>query len=377
MKVSLPCVFFYLGATVAAILLCFHLYLYEWRDVGQVEREVEREVEEVQGRWGAIEGNLRLAGAAPVIPSILGRRIQWGVSEVAVRRLKSVTNETVKSNSSVETGGGTAANRSASEEQSRHTSPLSEGAVLPSPAVAERLPQTPTTVNDLRAGRGGTASSVVVKSSLSNQTDQFAIRSPFSLPTPLATLPLARLLQCEWMTELKSYLTTVHPSLPVTIVSSDFKYREVLLNWLITAEVKVHRPLSNILVLSLDSYLHRLLGSRNISCVFIPPSCLLQPSLKLDRHVAFTQVHIMRLLVMRLLNHWGFDVANYDSDALILKNPETRFAQFPDRHLIGSVGHFPKQMDHMWGTAVCIGVVLIRAAPQTGETGLTHLCMGL
>ena len=201
-----------------------------------------------------------------------------------------------------------------------------------------------------------------------NQSDRFAIRTPFSLPTPGATLPLPQLLQCEWLTELRDYLHTLPSSSRlVSIVSSDYKYREVLLNWLLTARVKASKPLSNVLVLSLDQSLHQLLRSKDIACVHIPTTCLLRPGLRLTKHVAFTQVHIMRVLAMRLLNHWGYDVANYDSDALILKNPEPRFAELSDYHLIGSVGHFPKEMDRKWGTAVCIGVVLTRATPQTGQ----------
>ena len=75
---------------------------------------------------------------------------------------------------------------------------------------------------------------------------------------------------------------------------------------------------------------------------------------------------------MRILNHWGYDVANYDSDALILKNPEPRYNELRDCHLIGSVGHFPQKMNKEWGTAICIGVVMIRASPVTGKslTGL-------
>ena len=98
------------------------------------------------------------------------------------------------------------------------------------------------------------------------------------------------------------------------------------------------------------------------------PSPTLTPCLKFNP--PDPQVHIMRLLVMRLLNHWGWDVANYDSDAIVLKNLEKRFAQFPDKHLIGSVGHFPQQLAVRWGAAVCIGVVLIRAARETGRVTL-------
>ena len=199
----------------------------------------------------------------------------------------------------------------------------------------------------------------------------FEIRQPFSLPVPFATLPLDRMLHTGWLQALKEFLHTLKPdSGPVTIVSSDYKYSEVLLNWLISALVQVDRPLSNVLVLSLDSSLHALLQGKGFACIHVPPEQLLQPALiaKLKYHVAFTQVHILRLTVMRLVNHWGFDVANYDTDAIIMKNPEPLYYhQYKSSDFIGSYGHFPQEMQREWGIAVCIGVVMTKSSKQTGN----------
>ena len=130
----------------------------------------------------------------------------------------------------------------------------------------------------------------LVETRFDSRTGRFAIRPPFSLPTPRATLPLSELLACPWVGQLKSLLSLLHPSLPISLVSSDHTYREVLLNWLIAAEVKVHPPLSNVLVLSLDASLHKLLRERGVASVHIPPSCLLAHSLRLQRHIIFSQV---------------------------------------------------------------------------------------
>ena len=88
----------------------------------------------------------------------------------------------------------------------------------------------------------------------------FEIREPFTLPVPFATLPLDQILHTVWLQALKDFLHSLKPdSGPITIVSSDYKYSEVLLKWLISALVRVDRPLSNVLVLSIDSSLHALL----------------------------------------------------------------------------------------------------------------------
>ena len=196
----------------------------------------------------------------------------------------------------------------------------------------------------------------------------------FNLPVPFATLPLGQLLQVQWMQELRHYLNAITPdSGPVTIVSSDYSYREILLNWLISALVRVDRPLSNVLVLSLDSSLHTLLQGKGFACIHVPPEQLLRSivinRLALTGHVAFTQVHILRLTVMRLINHWGFDVANYDTDAIILKNPEPLYyKQYQDSDFIGSYGHSPMDIKQEWGIAICIGAVMIRSSNNTGKT---------
>ena len=208
-------------------------------------------------------------------------------------------------------------------------------------------------------------------------SDGFTSGHAFSLPVPFATLPLGRILQTQWMKELRDYLGSLKPhSGPITLVSSDYKYREVLLNWLISALVRVDTPLSNVLVLSLDPSLHTLLRGRGFACIHIPPESLC-PALtaNLTSHVAFKQVHVLRLTVMRFLNHWGFDVANYDTDAIIMKNPEPLYYQkYGGSDFIGSYGHFPHEMQREWGLAVCIGVVMIKSTIHTGIVILILQC---
>ena len=204
----------------------------------------------------------------------------------------------------------------------------------------------------------------LVKSSVS--PSRFLIKQPFSLPVPFATKPIKELLQTEWVKELQAFLTTVTAG-PITIVSSDYNYRDVLLNWLISATIKVKTPPSNILVLSLDESLYRLLQAREIPCIHIAPASLIAVKIT-GGHAGFRQVHITRLTVMRLINHWGYDVANYDTDAIILKNLEPLIYRFSkDVDLIGSYGAFPQLLRNKWGgVAVCIGVVILRSSPQTG-----------
>ena len=352
MSVRLQGLFIRLGLTVAAILFCFHLYLRERGEVRQARQQVWRWEELKTGEWGA--------------PAV-SRLTTSEFGDMSLRRLASV--ERRRHDSSRQSQVMTLDERVGEEEGEDHHTPQKRKRKKDGFRIHDHGPHLSniSQMNSLN---------LTEATSFQNLTGQFSLKPPFSLPTPEATLSLPQLLRCQWLGDLRTHLSSLPPdSKFISIVSSDYKYREVLLNWLILAEVQLKQPLTNVLVLSLDQSLHQLLSDRGIPCIYIPISCLLRHGLSLTRHVAFTQVHIMRLLVMRILNHWGYDVANYDSDALLLRNPETRYRELGDRHFIGSVGHFPHELDHRWGTAVCIGVVMIRSSHQTGRSLLVPISL--
>ena len=66
------------------------------------------------------------------------------------------------------------------------------------------------------------------------------------------------------------------------------------------------------------------------------------------------------------MNHWNYDVVMYDSDAVILKNPQPLFDANPDAELIGSSGKGPDSVGHIWGRTICTGVLLMRCSPSLG-----------
>ena len=69
----------------------------------------------------------------------------------------------------------------------------------------------------------------------------------------------------------------------------------------------------------------------------------------------------------RPFNYWGYDVATYDSDAVILKNPETFYRNHPNTHLISSASIWPENLGETWGFTLCTGAMLLRASPAMGE----------
>ena len=197
----------------------------------------------------------------------------------------------------------------------------------------------------------------------------FSINESLTLPVPFATLPPKELLQQQWIGELQRILLKIPQGLaPISLVSADYKFREVLINWLIAAMTQAHPPLTHVIVFSLDQPLCDLLKGRNIYCIFVAPKAFLLQNVivHLKKHVAFSEVMVLRLTAMRLMNHWGYDTANYDTDAIVLKSPESLYLRSFDSHLIGSYGHFPGELDRKWGTTVCCGLFMIKSSPYTG-----------
>lgn len=194
---------------------------------------------------------------------------------------------------------------------------------------------------------------------------KFTIHQNFSFPQPRAVRPIEEITKMEWFHSLTRYLKTLPPTSQITLVTSNSLYLDILLNWLISATVRSGIPLSSILVISLDRRVHELLRRKCIASLYIPPEALVNPSASFQE--PFEKVMMTRLTVIRILNHWGFDVANYDTDAIILKDPQPLYNELRGYDIVGSVGKYPYDLTAMWGITVCIGVVLIRSSERTGK----------
>ena len=80
---------------------------------------------------------------------------------------------------------------------------------------------------------------------------------------------------------------------------------------------------------------------------------------------------------MRFLNHWGYDVANYDVDAIVARNPEPLYYDtFKDSGVIGSHGNFPSWIGDTWGgSTICGGAFMIKSGPETGEAIISYFML--
>ena len=182
-------------------------------------------------------------------------------------------------------------------------------------------------------------------------------------------------LQCApWIKKLKDFIRDLQsPRDPVILVAIDDSHKPALINWLIAAQLKLKLPLENILIATYEEHFCSFFKTKGFkNCLSVPLSTLLRKTTiqTLSGMQTMTPVLVVRVSVMRILNRWGHDVMNIDSDAIVLRNPIPLFRQYPDVDIIGSLGApmgaLP-QMSRQWGLVLCMGVILVRSSPSTGE----------
>ena len=197
----------------------------------------------------------------------------------------------------------------------------------------------------------------------SSNCSNFRIVGPFHFPQPRYSKSIQELLRSEWVIQLQDYLRTVDGR-QVSVVTSSIEHTDILFNWLISAYLVADPPLKNVLVLTLDKSLHDLAESHGFASLYVSPEMVIDPKAKITR--VFSQVHIVRLAVVRLMNHYGFDVVNYDCDAILLKNPQMIFDSHKDSEMIGTFGKGPSQLFSKWGVTLNTGVMLLRSGANLG-----------
>ena len=190
------------------------------------------------------------------------------------------------------------------------------------------------------------------------------IKQPFHFPQPRFSQPDDYLLQSQWVFDLRKILSRTKGR-QVSLVTSSIEHQDVLLNWLISAYIVASPPLQNVIVLSLDESLHNLLTKKGFTSLYVSSSMVIKPRIEVTRR--FSQVHIVRLNILRLMTNYGFDVVNYDCDAVVLKNPQSIFDKHKDADIIGTFGKGPMQLFMKWGVTLNTGVLLFRSNPRVGK----------
>ena len=173
------------------------------------------------------------------------------------------------------------------------------------------------------------------------------------------------LVKTKWIKQLQSFLQQ-HSNKLVVMVTANYLFLDILLNWLAAAQHNAQINIETVLILSMDSSLHEILSHQGITSILVNRNDVIRPSAKLPTQ--FSHYWIIRCTVTRLLNYWGFHVAMFDVDAVILKDPRPLFQKYIGSDIVGSQGKYPFELHRKWGVTLCMGVVLFRSTSSTGKT---------
>ena len=191
------------------------------------------------------------------------------------------------------------------------------------------------------------------------------VEAPLNVPIPRPSKSVEYISNGPWTRRLQDILTYIDTDNgPVSVVAANYAYRDVLINWLITAKVKLDDPLQNVIVLSLDLGTHKLMNKKGIASIYVPIESIMNITRVTKRYQA---ILIVRLTVLRMINYWGYDVAHYDADAIVLKNPQSLYKQYAGSDVVGSTGIHPKELSNEWGFTLCMGAIMFRSTQQTGN----------
>ena len=200
------------------------------------------------------------------------------------------------------------------------------------------------------------------------QVSTFSLPEKNSLPFKNYIISLEKLRKVRWVTQLHNHLLTLNKSVSphLNMVFGDYLHKHLVINWLYGALVGLKTPLTSVLVLSLDQLLCDIVESRAST---LPVSCITAPVgtiVDFDRGGEWITATMVRPLALRLINHWGYDVATYDSDAVILKNPQDLYDQHLETDVIASASIWPENIGMEWGFTLCTGALLLKATSPMG-----------
>ena len=198
----------------------------------------------------------------------------------------------------------------------------------------------------------------------------FLIRQPFTLPDDYSR-SLKEIFAQDWVCDLQRFLKNLDEEKHiVNMIAANSNFTDPLLNWLIAAFLRLEEPMVDVIVISLDKDLHELLINRGIPSLLVTPDLMMRTEDFPDVYHMHNGFYQSRMMVMRLINHWGYDAANYDTDAVMLRNPQMIYDHPGNADVdifAGFAISFPPVLHKKWGATLCNGAWLVRSNPSTGK----------
>ncbi len=197
---------------------------------------------------------------------------------------------------------------------------------------------------------------------------------PFHFPHPNLTKAPEEIFSTVWVAKLHKILKSMpsQASKEVTVVFSDSGYTESLLNWLIAAQARLKPPMKNVLVVCLDKDVFHLLSQNEISSILVERKAIMKPSLKPEEY-SYSHMGVIKMVVLRLVNYFGYNVILYNTDAIPLRNLQPVFEKYMDHDIVGSVGGFPISLGRAWGFTMSTEVIRFKSSGNTGKDMVIRL----
>lgn len=160
------------------------------------------------------------------------------------------------------------------------------------------------------------------------------------------------LYECNRSRHLKQVLSQHSSNNLVIIVFANFKYLQILKNWLFSIK-KLN--INNFLVISLDKKLYNYLNTNDI------------PTYYVDSNDNLSDLWLQRVLLFKQIINLGFNFIHSDADAVWLRNPIDSFFSSTDCDMIFSQGTiWPRDIYYKWGFVLCCGLFYIKASKKMG-----------
>ena len=188
---------------------------------------------------------------------------------------------------------------------------------------------------------------------------------------PSITLPVTT--NCNWVQDL--YQITHQAGPQITLLMCNKHYLSVVINWLAYTALQALLSVKDIVILSLDNATHQVFKHKGFNSVLVPKHSIIQPNFNIKQ---LSAAWVTRLMVIRLLNSWKYNVLLIDSDAMIIKDIRPLFENFPTADIIASSGTWPFDLHDEWkGPTLCMGVSFFKATKGTGMayTSLAQLTL--
>ena len=150
----------------------------------------------------------------------------------------------------------------------------------------------------------------------------------------------------------------------VAVMFAGSTYKSIVMNWLYAVTAS---KINNILIMSLDSGLHRLLqdvGAPSFYHAGAVDTFATLFNMTLAKRVGLAKVWAYRIVVIEALLHAGLNVVHTDSDVVLFPNAIEQILALPG-DVVVQPGGMPKNVAQKWGNAACLGLTVFRPTERT------------